>query len=123
MGTLWRKKAVTVYVKPVRYTYEFMNNNDHFVLSFFDEKYKPSLSVMGTKSGKDVNKDELAKLTPVEYKGVTIYKEAKTTIICRKMYFNDLDINNIPQEAIDNFYLKEKPHRMFIGEVIEIIDN
>lgn len=122
MGTLWNKNVVTVYVKPCRYTYQFMEDNDLFVVSFFDESYKNALSIMGFKSGRDVNKDELSKLTPMEYKGVTIYQEASLILICKKIYFNDLLIENIPGEAIEQHYQKEKPHRMYIGEVVEIIN-
>ena len=121
MGTLWSKKVVTVYVKPVRYTYQFMEKNEYFVLSFFDEKYKKSLAIMGSKSGRDVNKDELSGLTPKEYKGVTIYEEAKITIIAKKIYHADLLKDNIPDFANDTYYQVEEPHRMYIGEVIEII--
>ena len=121
MGTLWNKNVVTVYVKPCRHTYSFMNDNDYFVLSFFDEKYKKSLVTMGTRSGRDVNKDEVAKLTPTKHNEVTIYQEAKVTIICKKIYWNDFDINNIPKEQIKTYYEKEEPHRMFVGEIIEVI--
>ena len=121
MGTLWNKNVVTVYVKPCRYTYEFMENNDLFVLSFFDEQYKRALSMMGSRSGRDTNKDQLAGLTPVSYNGVTIYKEASMTLICKKIYFNDLLMENIPDDAIEHHYQNEKPHRMYIGEVIEVI--
>lgn len=34
MGELWGKDSVTVYIRPQRYTEEFMNSNDHFTLSF-----------------------------------------------------------------------------------------
>ena len=72
MGTLWNKNVVTVYVKPIRYTYQFMENNEYFVVSFFNEKYRQALAIMGAKSGREINKDQAAKLTPVAYKNVTI---------------------------------------------------
>ena len=121
LGTLWNKNVATVYVKPCRYTYSFMEKNDYFVLSFFDEEYSQALSLMGSKSGRDINKDELSGLTPVNYEGVTIYKEAKMTIICKKIYYNDLILENIPADAIKHHYQSEAPHRMYIGEVIKII--
>ena len=121
MGTLWSKKVVTVYVKPIRYTYEFMEENDYFVLSFFDNQYKKSLALMGSKSGRDIDKDKEANLTPVEHNGVTIYKEARMTIILKKIYHADLIKDNVPIEALETYYLKEKPHRMYIGEVVEIL--
>ena len=30
MGVLWRKNVCFVFVRPSRYTYEFMESNDHF---------------------------------------------------------------------------------------------
>ena len=121
LGTLWNKNVATVYVKPCRYTYNFMEGNDYFVISFFDEEYRDALSIMGSKSGRDINKDELSGLTPVNYERVTIYKQAKISLICKKIYFNDLLLENIPPDAVKLHYQSEAPHRMYIGEVIKII--
>ena len=121
LGTLWRKNVATIYIKPCRYTHEFMENNEFFVISFFDEEYRKALSIMGTKSGRDVNKDKLSGLTPIGYKDITMYKEAKMTIICKKIYQHDMVLENIPKEALDTYYKAEAPHTMYIGEVIEII--
>lgn len=121
MGTLWSKPVATVYVKPCRFAHEFMENYDYFVLSFFEEKYRQSLAIMGSKSGRDVNKDFEAKLTPIKHDSVTIYQEASLTLICKKIYQNDLIIANIPQEEIDHHYSSQAPYTMYIGEVIEII--
>lgn len=122
LGTLWHKPVVTVYIRPNRYTYELLQDNDIFTLSFYDEKYKKDLGVLGTKSGRDEDKIALTNLTPDYLKNGTSFKEAKITIICKKIYYQDLDINNIPKTEIDKFYKAEPVHRMFIGEVIDIID-
>lgn len=122
LGTLWHRNVVTIYVKPCRYTYSFIENNDYFVVSFFDSKYKHALAIMGNKSGRNVDKDKLANLTPNKHNDVTIYKEAKLTFVCKKIYFADLDLNHIPKIEIDKYYKEEKPHRMYVGEIIEIID-
>ena len=121
MGTLWRKPVVTVYVKPCRYTFGFMNENEYFTVSFFPEEYKKALGVMGTKSGRDINKDEASGLTPKALGQCTAYEEAEVTIICRKIYWQDLVRENIPEDAVELFYTEEEPHRMFVGEVVEII--
>lgn len=122
LGTLWHKPVVTVYLRPNRYTYEFMENNEYFTISFYDEDYKQDLITLGTKSGRDIDKISLTKLTPEFLKEGTTFKQAKLTIICKKMYYQDLDINNIPTDEIDKFYKNEPVHRMFIGEVVDIID-
>ena len=43
------------------------------------------------------------------------------TIICRKIYWQDLVRENMPEDAVERFYTEEEPHRMFIGEVVEIL--
>lgn len=121
LGTLWSKPVATVFVKPCRYTHQFMEENEYFVLSFFKEEYRQKLGVMGSYSGKNVDKDQLAGLTPLQHGDVTIYKEAEVTLICRKIYQDDLDINHIPEAAKETYYKEEKPHTMYIGEVIKII--
>ena len=120
LGILWGKDIATVYVKPCRYTYEFMEKNDCFVLSFFDDSYKPALGIMGSKSGRDINKDKAAGLTPIAYKGVTLYKEAKLSIICKKIYGEDFKLEGVPEDAKKKYYEMEKPHKMYIGEILEI---
>jgi len=125
MGTLWGKPVVTVYVKPIRYTYEFMENSEYFTISFYDETYKKDLGIMGSKSGRNVDKVAQTDLTP-EFldKGIS-YQEAKLTIVCKKIYFQDLDrshIQNISQNELDRYYKTEPIHRMYIGEVVDIMD-
>lgn len=127
LGTIWNKPVVTVYVKPIRYTYEFMENNEYFTISFYDKEYRKDLGILGSKSGRDMNKVSLTKLTPEFLDNATSFKEAKLTIVCKKIYFQDLDINNIntdsvPQSEVDRFYKTEPVHRMYIGEVVDIID-
>lgn len=123
-GTLWHKPVVTIYVKPNRYTYEFIENNEYFTISFYDEEYKKDLGIIGSKSGRDIDKISLTNLTPKFLDNSVSFKEAKLTLICKKIYFQDLDINNanINKEELDMFYKTEPIHRMYIGEVIDIID-
>ena len=122
LGTLWHKPIVTIYVRPNRYTNEFIENNDYFTLSFYDEEYKKDLGFLGSKSGRDIDKISYTNLTPEFIDNGITFKEANLTIVCKKIYFQDLDKKNIPQTEIDRFYNTEPIHRMYIGEVIDIID-
>lgn len=127
LGTIWNKPVVTVYVKPIRYTYEFMEKNEYFSVSFYDEKYKKDLSILGSKSGRDLDKISLTNFTPEFLENAISFKEAKLTMICKKIYFQDLDVKNIdtksiPQSEVERFYKTEPAHRMYLGEVVDIID-
>ena len=126
-GTLWNKPIVTVYVKSIRYTYQFMEENEYFTISFYEKEYRKDLGVLGSKSGRELDKLSLTKLTPEFLENAVSFYEAELTIVCKKIYFQDLDIthidnNSIPQSEIDRFYQNEPIHRMYIGEVVGIID-
>ena len=120
LGTLWGKPVATVYVKPARYTHGFMEDSDYFTLGFFDEKYRPALMLMGTKSGRDTDKPAASGLTPVPVQNAVTYMEAHTTLLCRKLYRQDLDLSSVPPEAMLH-YRTEAPHTVYIGEVVYII--
>ena len=41
LGVLWGGPAATCYIRPQRYTKEFVDREEYFTLSFFDESYRP----------------------------------------------------------------------------------
>ena len=122
LGTLWNKSIATVYVKPIRYTHQFLEKNDYFTISFFSEEYRNALTLLGTKSGRDGDKVKEAGLTADFLEKSVTFKEAKTTLLCKKIYRQDLDVSNMPENVIKTFYTTEAAHTMFIGEVVEIIE-
>ena len=122
IGTIWRKKTFIVYVKPCRYTYEYMENNEYFTVSFYKEKYKEAMAYLGTKSGKDTNKVNDVKFHPIVYGNSVSFKEAYCTIVCKKYYYTDIDQNHVPEEAIDRYYKDNCLHRVYYGEIISIVN-
>ncbi len=121
-GTIWGKPVVSVYVRKSRYTYEFMEENDYFTLSFYEEKYKKDLGILGSKSGRGINKKDLVSLHEEEVGNSISFKEAILTLVCKKIYCEDLKKENMKPEIQEQFYKKDEIHRMYIGEVIDIID-
>ena len=121
MGTLWNKPVVTVYVNPLRYTYQFMEANEYFTVSFLPAELKKAHGVMGAKSGRDTDKDKEAHLTPVQAGESVTYAEAEVTLLCRKIYYDDFEIDRVPADVVEEHYITEPVHRMYIGEVIDII--
>lgn len=55
LGHLWGKNVMTVYIRPQRYTKEFVDAGDYFTVTLFDG-YKKELGVLGSKSGRDGDK-------------------------------------------------------------------
>ena len=79
------------------------------------------MRILGTKSKRDIDKLALTKLHPDFLEDGITFKEAKCTLVCNKIYWQYLDIKQMPKEVIDKYYLKEEPHRMFVGEVVKVI--
>lgn len=121
LGTLWSKPVATVYVKPVRYTHDFLESNDYFTVSFYPEKYVQALGILGTLSGRDGDKVAQSGLTPLFLEHGVTFAEASVTLVCKKIYRQDLDVSAMPKSAVDRYYYNEAPHTMYIGEVVEVI--
>ena len=121
MGTIWGKPVATVYVRKSRYTHEFMDRNDYFTLSFYPEECKKILGVLGSKSGREMDKMNDSGLTAKEVAHSMTFGEAEVTLVCRKLFCQELKTENMLPEIADAFYAKDSAHDMYIGEIVEII--
>lgn len=118
MGHLWDKNVCFCFVRPSRYTYEFMEKNETFTLSFFQEKYRRVLEFCGSHSGRHVNKIARAGITPVKGSIDDVYfAEALLVIECRKIYFTDVNPAAFLARTLVDIYAEEDYHRMYIGEI------
>ena len=119
VGILWNKQVVFCFVRPQRYTYEFMEENEYFTMSFFDKSQRPALNFCGKHSGRQVNKMEATSLKPFESPSKSIfYEQAVLMIECRKLYFSDINPEHFLVKSIDANYPKKDYHRMYIGEIV-----
>ena len=50
VGIMWGKPVATAYIRPQRYTKEFVDQNEYFTLSFLAEEYRKALNVCGSVS-------------------------------------------------------------------------
>jgi len=123
LGTLWNKPVATVYVRTSRYTNEFMKDNDYFTVSFYPEEYKKTLGVLGSKSGRDMDKIHESGLTPKKVENGVTFAEAEVTLVCKKMICQRLEPENMIPEIAKQFYENEAEHDMYVGEVVFIEKN
>ena len=119
LGVLWNKSIVTLFIRPQRYTYKFVEENPSFNISFFDKRYKPALNICGSKSGRNFDKVKEAGLTPaITPKGNITFQEAYLTMDCIKLYADDLKPESFIDKAlIGKIYPTKDFHRFFIGEI------
>lgn len=120
LGVLWQRNVCFCFIRPTRFTYEFIEKAENFTLSFFDESYRGALTLCGTKSGRDIDKARAANLTPIVGKldGTTGFAEARLILECKKLYFEDMNSSHFIDPTIENNYPEKDYHRMYVGEII-----
>lgn len=121
-GTMWNKPFALIPVRPQRYTFEFMEQFDSFTLSALPEKYRTALDLLGTKSGRDMNKLNSTGLNPIPSSMVSApgLDEADLIIECRKSYWQDLDPTHFLISSIAKQYPRHDYHRIYFGEILSI---
>ena len=121
IGELWNKDVCFVFVRPQRYTYEFMEKNDYFSLSFFGGEYKKELGVCGSKSGRDIDKMVETGFTPVDLGEATGFEQAKVNVVLKKLAYQDMKPDGFVDESIMNNYASNDFHRVYVGEIVKVI--
>ena len=122
LGVLWNAPVSMIFVRPSRYTYEFIEREREYSLSFLGPDDRRTLQVCGSKSGRDIDKAKETGLTPVFQEGTTYFEQAKLVLVCRKLYDSPMDPSNLLDEAVDEKWYPDKDyHRMFVGEIVKVL--
>ena len=120
IGALWVKPVVTLYVKPIRNTHDYLLKNDYFTLSVFSGEYKDDLVAIGSISGRnDSHKIEKTRIGLGD--NTVTFSQAKKAIVCKKLYQQSLDVTAVPEDIKIKYYKNEEIHTMFIGEIVKIM--
>ena len=121
LGILWGKPMATAYIRPQRYTMQFVDESECFTLTFFSEEYRKELSLCGTKSGRDVDKVKECGFTVAEAEcGAPYFEQAELVLVCRKQMVMPMDPAAIPDEVKEKHY-KGDYHYIYWGEIVECL--
>ncbi len=121
IGVLWNRNVAFAFVRPCRYTFEFMEKNDYYTLSFYDNDYKKELSFCGTNSGRDVDKVKNIGFHPVFSEDSPFFEEARLVLICKKIYSQYITPEKFLDETIEQNYPLKDYHNMYIGEIVKVL--
>lgn len=118
-GVLWGNNVVTAYIRPNRYTKEFVDSQECFSLSFFDG-YKKELGVLGTVSGRDTDKINDVGFHVTMLDQVPAFEEAKLVLVVKKLYVDNIKPERFLNSAIDEKWYPEKDyHDMYIAKILK----
>ena len=121
LGVLWGVPMATAYIRPQRYTKQFVDENEYFTLSFFTEDYRSQLNLCGTKSGRDMDKVKECGFTVAadEY-GAPWFEQAELVLVCRKRMSVPMEEDRIPADVREKQYHGDY-HEMYWGEIVEAL--
>ena len=128
VGIMWGKPVATAYIRPQRYTKEFVDQNEYFTLSFLPEEYRSALNICGSVSGRDVeDKWKEAGLHPCFVNEgtadeVAAVEEAEMIFVCRKLYAQEMHPEYFTENECDaKWYPQKDYHTMYIAEIVKVL--
>lgn len=121
LGILWNRPMAIAYIRPQRYTKQFVDENEYFTLSFFPGQYRKELALCGTRSGRDMDKVKECGFTVATAEcGAPYFEEAELVFVCRKRMVIPMDPAAMPDEVKEKHY-KGDYHHMYWGEIVETL--
>ena len=106
---VWDKPVAFILVHSDRYTYQFLEKEEYYTLSFYDPvKYRDVLlKIFGRKSGRDTDKVKESGFTPIFTNPGMAYAEANMIIVCKKKFSTFTGAEN-------------RSHKLYFGEIVSV---
>ena len=120
MGEMWGKHCTAVFLRPQRYTKEFVDREGYYTLSFYGDN-KDIHKVCGSKTGRTCDKPREAGLTPVFADNSVYFEQANMVIVCKKFYSDDIKEENFTDAEPLKWYPDKDYHQMYIGEIVKVL--
>lgn len=124
-GILWGKPVAFIFIRPERYTYEFIEKGDTLTLSFLGEAHRDIHKICGSQSGRDIDKVAASGLKPyVTENGNIAYEQARLILECKKLYADFIDADNFVDKLLISRWYEEGHggfHKMYILEIQNVL--
>lgn len=122
IGIMWGVEVAYIFIRPTRYTKEFIDNSSDLSLCVLPENMKPVMSYLGKVSGRDENKIKNANLTLNTHNDVTYFNESRLAFICEKLYCQVLEGDCfIDKNLTTKFYPLKDYHTMYVVKINSIL--
>lgn len=122
LGWLWNKPVAVIFVRPERYTHQFIETGEYVTLSFLGNgsEAREIYNYCGSKSGRDGDKVQATGLRPVETEtGGIAYEQSRLTLECRKLYKDSIKPECFIDGSIEKWYgEKGGYHDVYVLEIV-----
>lgn len=123
VGYLWNKPVVFVFIRPERYTCEFVDARGMFTLSFLGEENKAAHKVCGSQSGRNIDKVQATGLKPFFTEaGNPCFEQSCLTLECKTLYQTKMDKDSFIDPALfEKWYsaLAGNLHNVYVAEIMK----
>lgn len=119
IGYLWKKDVFIIVISNIRYTKEFIDNENTFTISIpYEENMKEELDFCGHNSGRHINKEKAANVKFLKSKEVNspIVDGCNMYYECKVLFKQNIDVTEIGKDIIYNE--EEAEHTMYFGEIV-----
>lgn len=122
IGFIWNKPVAYIFIRPQRYTKEFIDSGSELSLSVLPDSFRNELTYFGRVSGRD--EDKIAKSgLELDYSGnVPFFKDSSTAFICKKLFSQELSEESfIDKDIISKCYPNKDFHTMYVVEIKKLL--
>lgn len=126
LGWLWNKPVAFIFIRPERYTHEFIERNERLTLSFFPEEERKALQVCGKLSGRDTDKVTASGLAPETLaSGAMTFAQARLVLDCRKLFKSDMkEADFLDRSVFERWYGPDNGlHTVYVVEIESVYTN
>lgn len=121
IGYSWNKPYFVAMVRPQRYTGEFMKEAKDYTISIpYSDEMRNALTICGTKSGRDIDKEKEANIKFIASKTVDspVVEDCNMYYECKITYIDRINKDIFPEELKNN-YIDDDYHYVYYGEIVD----
>ena len=122
VGVLWNRPVVFAFIRPERYTREFIDARNEFTITFLGPEHRKAHSICGSKSGREIDKVAATGLTPLlKEAGNPVFEEARLTLECKVVYKSEIEEAKFLDPTVFPRWYDEKngnAHIVYIAEIL-----
>ncbi len=118
VGVVWNEPMVFAFVRPSRYTHDFLMKYPQFSLVFLPDSHRKVLNLCGSRSGRDIDKMRIPGMTPLDLGGAVGFDEADLVITARTACRQPIAPASLLREDVRQaFYGGGDYHDLFIARI------
>ena len=121
IGFSWNKPFFVAMVRPQRYTYELIKSAKDYTVSIpYSDEMKKALTICGTKSGRDIDKEKEAgiEFIPAKTTETPIVGKCNMYYECKITYVDRIHKDKFPEELKKSYPIDDY-HYIYYGEIVE----